>query len=418
MKKALSLILVLALILSLTACGGSTEPTAAATEAPVETAAPVTEEPVPFEGLEEDYVLHLPIFALSEHYESYGDRGHFYSEYELDEKGNILYWNDRESNAKVGFGYRCTYDADGRLASMTYENSLYGYTQSYEYDELGRLITSTKTEPDDAEYYLTNTRTYDENGMVSGITTQSSSDFYDGGITEVTYERNELGWVVKENSYSVDTDYLHEYTYEYNTAGRVVRYLDTVIDEGVRKWTYENTFEYDFYGFPVKCSVDKTFDYKGDNARWEETAAYAEVGYVETSSAEDELLKAVSEWEAFEGSEILPTPDSVLNGLACEAEEDGAFRFRLPAKDQMPDCHVYERMRATNAFAQKEMRAYSAQEDANQFLMRYEAVLTQILGLKIDKMADKHVVMDGNFSIALLTVEYGEGAYYLVVSMV
>lgn len=416
MKKIVSLILVLYLVLSVCACGGGEQNASEAPETTVTTAIPTTEALVPFADLEEEYMVELPVYALEQWHVTLGDRGYTYSDFVLDDQGRILSWKAQESNAKVGFGYSCTYDEAGRLTSMTYDNSLYGYTQTYEYNELGQLISATKTEPDDAEYYLTVTRTYDENGMESGSYTASSSDFYDGGIDANKYEFDELGRISKVSDYSVDMDYLREYTYEYDEAGRVIRSTDSIVDEGVLKEIYENTYAYDFYGFPVKVSVDNTYDYKDDTSKWEETASYAVAGYVEVSSSEDELLNPVSQWIPFEGSDILPTPDSVIAGLTGESAQDGVYRYRVSEGEQKPEYYVYGFMQGANQFGQKDLLAYSVQEKANQALMRYEAVLEQILGLDINEMADKHVVMDGNFGIAVLTLEFVDGAYYLVVN--
>lgn len=416
MKKFGFLILVLSMCLNMCACGGADQSTPETPETTAVTAAPTTEAVIPFADLEEEYVVQLPVYALNQWHETLGDRGYTYSDITLDEDGRILFWKAQESNAKVGFGYSCTYDEAGRLSSMTYDNSLYGYTQTYEYNELGQLISSTKTKPDDTEYYLTVTRAYDENGMESGSYTASSSDFYNGGINANSYEFDELGRITKVSNYSVDTDYLREYTYEYDETGRVICSTDAIVDEGVLEEVYENTYEYDFYGFPVKVSVDNTYDYKGDVSKWEETASYAVAGYVEISSTEDELLNPVSQWIPFASNDILPTPNSVLSGLTEETTQDGVYRYKISKSEHKPEYYVYGFMQGTNSFGQKDLLAYSVQEEANKALMRYEAVLGQLLGLDIKEMADKHVVMDDKFSVAVLTLEFVDGAYYLVVN--
>lgn len=428
MKKVICLFLALVMCLSLAACGGSEEKAQAAdsqkpagkltedsTEAPAEVPA---EAPVdPFAHLQDEYTLQLPIYTLETFYSSLGNDTYTYSNVTHDEQGRIVSWDKQENDHRAN-GYTATYDENGRLESVTYHNSLYGYTEVYVYNEQGLLINKTETDPEDEDYYLTNTYEYDENGVLVGGRTMSSSDFYDGGIDEYTFTTNEQGWIVENTDYAVDIEYLHENKYTYNDAGQLTESHESTIDEGILKYIYETTYEYDAYGFPVYAYVDNSYDYKGDTVVWECRSTYAATGSISAGTADDEMLRPVSDWVAYDKSNAIPAADSVLSGLTLASEQDGEYRYAIPAGAPVtPEYEIFGIMQGLDSHGIIDLRAYSVQEGANQVLWRYEAVLTQLLGLQTSQLNDKLAIMDGSVSLGTLGLEFSDGTYYLVVTL-
>ncbi len=423
MKKTLSFIMALIICLSLIGCGSSAddklpleqEPSLLPSETP---AAPVPEAPSsPFSALDEEYTVDLPIYTLSTFYSSLGDDTYTYSNVVHDDEGRVISW-EKQENSHASNGYTAEYNEDGLLSSLTYHHSLYGYTEVYTYNEAGLLTEKTETDPDDAEYYLTRTYAYDENGMLSGGRTMSSSDFYDGGIDEYSYELDEQGRIIKESDYSVDMDYLNENSYEYNELGQMIESHESTIDEGILKSIYDTNFDYNAYGFPIYAHIDNSFDYKGDTVKWESSSTYAATGSITVNSADDDILKPVSAWLSYEEENILPAADTVLSSITLTSAGNGTYRYALPAEEaDTPEYSIFGRMQGLNSFSVIDISAYSAQDCANQFLWRYEAVLTQLLGLETAELNGRIVVKDGNFSLATLSIEFADGAYSLVVSI-
>lgn len=422
MKRTIALITAILLCFGLCACGNKESTAPAATEAPAET--PVaeaateapTEAPEPFVGLPEHYTLQTPTYTLASFYSSLGDDTYTYSNFIYDLEGRIIGW-DKQENKHAAQSYTCTYDENDNLATVTYHHPLYGYTETYTYNELGQMISLYETDPEDAEYYLERTYTYDDNGMPASDRTSSSSDFYDGGGSDMAYEYDTLGRVIAYSDCSVD-DYNHFYEIVYNDAGQVLKETSRTVDEGTHKYTYETTYQYNVYGFPVVADVDNSFDYKGDTTKWQSRSEYAVTAYREVSSEQDATLNPTSQWVSFAEAVMLPTPDSIMPALAAQMPDGFTYQYLIPTTSSViPSTNPFGLMQGLDDFGRIDLRAYSTQAEANEVLWRYTAALTQVLGLEIAEFEDKLVVMDGSFTLATLTIEHKNGNYLLTVSI-
>lgn len=422
MKRIISLIMVVSLCLCLCACGSKESAAPAATESSVnapaaEAAAEApTEAPDPFAELPEHYTIQTPIYTLYQFYSSLGNDTYTYSNIIHDEDGRIVSL-DKQENDHRAFTYTCTYDENCNLASVTYHHSLYGSTETYTYNDLGQLISLYETEPDDAEYYMERTYTYNDNGMPSSDRTSSSSDFYDGGGSDITYESDASGRIVSRADCSLD-DYNNLDDFIYNDAGQLLEETSRTIDEGTHKYTYETTYQYNVYGFPVVANVDNSFDYKGDTVKWQCRSEYAVTGYHTHSSETGDVLNPTTQWNSFQESAIVPTPDSVIPALTLQSAESSTYKYAIPTNSNaIPSTNIFGIMQGLDDFGRIDLRAYSVQAEANEFLWRYTAALEQVLGLQIAEFEDAIVVMDGSFTLATMAIEYTDGTYYLTISV-
>lgn len=423
MKKLIALILALALCLGLCACGNKESAETAPAKAPAgESAATLpaaeapTEAPDPFAGLPEHYILQTPIYTLASFYSSLGDDTYAYSNFIYDQEGRIVGW-DKHENKLAAQSYTCTYDDDGNLATITYHHSLYGSTETYTYNEMGQLISLYETEPDDAAYYLERTYTYDDNGMPASDRTSSSSDFYDGGGSDMTYEYDTMGRVIACDDCSLD-DYHNYDEFLYNDAGQLLKETSRTVDEGTHKSTYETTYQYNVYGFPVVADVDNSFDYKGDTVKWQSRSEYAVTAYREVSSEAEDSLNPTSMWVGFAEAAKLPTPDSVMPVLAAQVPDGNTYKYLIPTTSTaVPSTNIFGLMQGLDSYGRPDLRAYSTQAEANEYLWRYTAALTQVLGLEVVEFEDTLAVMDGNFTLATLHIEHANGLYLLSISV-
>lgn len=415
MKRILSLLLALAILLSLCACGAggeasdSTKESAGEALAETESALDATPKPDLFADLPEEYALQLPIYTRDSHTVTLLDTTYHYSAFEHDAQGRVTYWKKAEGD-RASFGYSREYNAQGQVISETYHHSLYGYTDTFTYNDQGLLDTRTNTDAEDPTDITTFSYTYNENGLEDTYTRYEAQDPSDTIYNTYTYELNDRGWIIK--SYEHDANgrggFTHNYEYEYNDAGQLIYWKSYTIDEGLTKYIYEDTFEYNPYGFPILNHINNSYDYKNDTNEWDVFCTYAVTGQREIASPGDEWLQPVSAWDAFEEAYELPTPESAL-GLDLLSAEGNTYRYAIPTGEaQRPEVNLEQWM-------QTYVTPYTVQAEANEVLWRYEAILTQLLGLEVSILENTLVVTAGRFTLATLAVEFADGHWQLVV---
>jgi hypothetical protein len=184
------------------------------------------------------------------------DRGYFYDHNESGQLVEYLSFYD--------------FDADGNQDSS--------FTESYEYDDKGRLEVETVFENDDL---ITSTYEYNDDNSIASIT-EVTDDDNDGSIDELvrtTYAYNDVDLLVNKR---VETDegnngVIEEYSLEshtYNDEGLMLTTTEIGFDDGDIEFEYTKTYQYDENGYLE--SYDASVDYDNDGvANYLSTMSYA-----------------------------------------------------------------------------------------------------------------------------------------------
>lgn len=269
MKKAIPLLLTLALTMSFTACGTSSA----------------------FSSVEETYTIDLPLYQLVE-YRVFGN-SYQYSDFVFDDNGLLTEKACRENNHATS-------------------------TITYTYDEQGRVLTETET----SHYgYDRSTYTYNGDGHIATLTESSDFSIRDGNVFQYVYEMDEQGRVVQMTVVNVTAEDAYTiYSYVYDDQGNVAQETQTSA-----RSTYVLDCSYDNLGHRILERVKK----KSDGSSHIDTYSYACVGSRTLSSETDPTLAAPSSWVAFQALSALPTPDSCVTTISQDPN-GGEGVYRLP----------------------------------------------------------------------------------------
>ena len=369
MKKAISLILVLVLCLSLCACGGATtepndeiateqETTVEIVEAPA--GPPEAAESEPFSFGTESYSIELPIYELVKRSNIAG--AYIYSDFVFNEKGQLI--EKKESGNSNGI-------------------------ITYEYDDKGRVISETDT----SSYGYEKTEyTYNDKNLI--LRTKSTSDFSisDGSVSEYEYVLDDAGNIIKETV--TFPEYPNEpliFEYEYDKKGVLIQETETWYEGSAIYSQYIISKEYDSAGRLIREYVYDVIEQ--ENFDKPNTFEYAVVGSHSISSENDPTLLSKSQWQSFPEIEEIPLPHFCIADIAFETKQDNGtaiiYTFILP----------------------------NSQDDANTTYYKYQSILADVCGFTLDNSSDMvYISKDGELLGLMMAGNDSEYGFFLQIS--
>lgn len=309
-----------------------------------------------------------------------------YSDFEIDEKGNVVSANVTGSNYyKINYEY----DERYRLVKSTTENAQATSEQNWIYNENGLLteLRLVETKYGTSSEKIT-TYEYDEEGNLIGGQRETPG----GSLFDCVYECDDMGRLVEHIETGDGKTQLTE-VYSYTDGSYNPEHS---VQETPRN-KYEIDYMYDDRGRLVK---EHSIDFDGEmDFRW----IYEIVGEITESPETSEALAPSDKWEYFEDCSILPIPASCLTDIIIG---DSDHQFLLPT---YKGCFL--------AISGTPFFEPSCLDSTHAFvtLDRYINILTDVLGFEVKSMGTIIRVSQGGKDIADLSIEVIDGIYTLTI---
>ncbi|MBQ5969625.1 MAG: hypothetical protein IJL52_05865 [Clostridia bacterium] len=393
MKKLVSLLLAVVMLLLLASCGKDDEKPTADPSAPT-AAAP--QDTALFASLGASYEVELPVFGLTKWSATYGSEI-TYSDFSADAEGRIVksvMHVDGES-----YDLDWTYDNQGRFSRADL---------AYVYDENNNIVKIDKKE------YL-----YDEHGLIVEEKFDGETD------TLYQYDLDDAGRVVNAEVTDADNRSKTVYEYTYNDLGLPVTYTESIygvaMDEDID--TLSEIYNVDVLinplGFLVKQERHRTYDSMDrQNDDYDTTADYEIVGTYSVKSSEDSRFMPGDAFVGFDENSKLPKPDSVRSDISFVEKTGDGYRFRLGeySSDPISVFHMFIHAFGVqnNRFPMIMMPTRSFCAESNECFYSYVGVL-KLLGYQVALTADGRAdVTDASgLPVATITKAADHGRYVL-----